>query len=95
MYFPLGAGSLKGIGKPGEIVWSRVFQEGGALHVDMGLGTVVELHAEETERRWRQATYEWPIVHARLHGMSRDSFMARHHANPSQCRLRTVRCASD
>jgi hypothetical protein len=25
MYFPLGGGSLKGVGKPGEIVWSRVF----------------------------------------------------------------------
>ena len=30
MYFPLGGGTLKGIGKPGEIVWSRVFVEGGA-----------------------------------------------------------------
>jgi L-fucose isomerase-like protein len=81
MYFPLGGGTLKGVGKPGEIVWSRVFQEGGALHVDMGLGAVVELPAAETERRWRQVTYEWPIVHARLHGMKRDSFMARHRAN--------------
>ena len=41
MYFPLGGGSLKGIGKPGEIVWSRVFVEGGALHADIGRGTVV------------------------------------------------------
>ena len=36
MYFPLGGGSLKGVGKPGEIVWSRVFVEGGALHADLG-----------------------------------------------------------
>jgi hypothetical protein len=43
MYFPLGGGSLKGIGKPGEIVWSRVFVEGGALHADIGRGTVVTL----------------------------------------------------
>jgi len=27
MYFPLGGGTLKGISKPGEIVWSRVFVE--------------------------------------------------------------------
>ena len=27
MYFPLGGGSLKGISKPGSIVWSRVFVE--------------------------------------------------------------------
>ena len=53
MYFPLGGGSLKGIGKPGEIVWSRVFVEGGALHADLGRGTVVSFPAAETERRWR------------------------------------------
>ena len=43
MYFPLGGGSLKGIGKPGEIVWSRVFVEGGELHADLGRGTAVSL----------------------------------------------------
>lgn len=81
MYFPLGGGSLKGIGKPGEIVWSRVFVEGGKLHVDMGRGSVVELPAEETERRWRETTYQWPIVHTVLHAVNRDQFMARHRAN--------------
>ncbi len=81
MYFPLGGGSLKGIGKPGEIVWSRVFVEGGALHADLGRGTVVTLPAQETERRWRETTYQWPIVHAVLHGVSRDQMMARHRAN--------------
>ena len=25
MYFPKGGGTLKGVSKPGEIVWSRVF----------------------------------------------------------------------
>jgi hypothetical protein len=81
MYFPLGGGSLKGIGKPGEIIWSRVFVEGGALHADMGRGTVVTLPAEETERRWRQTTIQWPIVHAVLHGVSQNQMMARHRAN--------------
>ncbi len=81
MYFPLGGGSLKGIGKPGEIVWSRVFVEGGALHADLGRGTVVSLPAAETERRWRQTTYQWPIVHAVFHGVSQNQFMARHRAN--------------
>ena len=81
MYFPLGGGSLKGIGKPGEIVWSRVFVEGGALHADLGRGTVVSLPGEETERRWRETTYQWPIVHTVLHGVSRDQMMARHRAN--------------
>ena len=81
MYFPLGGGSLKGIGKPGEIVWSRVFVEGGALHADLGRGTAVSLPLEETERRWRETTPQWPIVHAVFHGVSQNQFMARHRAN--------------
>lgn len=81
MYFPLGGGSLKGVGKPGEIVWSRVFAEGGALHVDMGRGTVVSLPEAETARRWRETTTQWPIVHAVLHGVSQNQMMARHRAN--------------
>lgn len=81
MYFRLGGGTLKGICKPGEIVWSRVFVEDGKLQVDIGRGTSIELPAEETERRWRQVTYEWPIMHVILHGMSQNQFMARHPAN--------------
>jgi hypothetical protein len=81
MYFPLGGGSLKGVGKPGEIVWSRVFVEGGALHCDIGRGTVVSLPAAETERRWREVTTQWPIVHTVLHGISQNQMMARHRAN--------------
>ena len=81
MYFPLGGGSLKGIGKPGEIVWSRVFVEGGALHADLGRGTVVSLPAAETERRWKETTTQWPIVHAVLHGVGQNQLMARHKAN--------------
>lgn len=81
MYFPLGGGTLKGVGRPGKIVWSRVFVEGNALHVDLGLGSVVELPPEETLRRWNQTTIQWPMVSAIFDGISRDSFMARHRAN--------------
>jgi hypothetical protein len=81
MYFPLGGGSLKGIGKPGEIVWSRVFVEAGALHVDIGRGTVVSLPQAETDRRWRETTPPWPIVHTVLHGVTQNQMMARHRAN--------------
>lgn len=81
MYFPLGGGTLKGVGKPGEIVWSRVFVEGGALHVDMGRGTVVSLPEAETKRRWKETTTQWPIVHAVLHGIGQNQLMARHKAN--------------
>ena len=72
---------MKGIGKPGEIVWSRVFVEAGALHADIGRGTVVSLPAAETERRWRETTTQWPIVHAILHGVTQNQMMARHRAN--------------
>jgi hypothetical protein len=81
MYFRLGGGTLKGIGKPGELVWSRVFLEAGKLHVDIGRATALQLPGEETNRRWAQVTPQWPIVHARLHGVTRDQFMARHRAN--------------
>ena len=81
MYFPLGGGTLKGVGKAGRIVWSRVFVEGNALHVDLGLGSVIELPAEETARRWKETTVQWPMVNAIFDGVSRDALMARHRAN--------------
>ncbi|MCL4876248.1 MAG: fucose isomerase [Anaerolineae bacterium] len=81
MYFRLGGGTLKGISKPGEIVWSRVFVMDGQLHADLGRATVVELPQEETNRRWHLTTPQWPIMHAVLHGVSRDQMMARHKAN--------------
>jgi hypothetical protein len=81
MYFRLGGGTLKGVSKPGEIVWSRLFIMNGELHIDMGRGTVVELPKEETERRWKLTTPQWPIMHAILHGIKRDQMMARHKAN--------------
>jgi hypothetical protein len=81
MYFRLGGGTLKGISKPGHVVWSRVFVEGNALHVDLGRATAIELPAEETERRLKSVTPQWPIMHTLLHGVTRDQFMARHRAN--------------
>jgi hypothetical protein len=81
MYFRLGGGTLKGISKPGEIVWSRVYVMDGGLHADLGRATVVELPQAETERRWQSTTPQWPIMHAVLHGVTRDQMMARHKAN--------------
>jgi len=81
MYFPLGGGTLSGVSKPGEIVWSRVFLMDDALHVDLGRATVVELPEEETRRRLDATTPQWPIMHAVLHGVDRDQLMARHKAN--------------
>ncbi|MBI1281138.1 MAG: fucose isomerase [Anaerolineaceae bacterium] len=81
MYFRLGGGTLRGVSKPGEIVWSRVYVMDGALHADLGRATVVQLPQKETERRWKATSPEWPIMHAVLHGITRDQMMARHKAN--------------
>jgi hypothetical protein len=43
MYFRLGGGTVKGISKPGHIVWSRVFVMNNELHCDLGVAEVVEL----------------------------------------------------
>ncbi len=84
MYFPFGGGTVRGIAKPGPIVWSRVFVEAGKLKMDLGRAHVVELPKEETERRWNATTPQWPVMHAVLHGVTRDQMMARHKANHIQ-----------
>jgi hypothetical protein len=84
MYFRLGGGTVKGISKPGEVVWSRIYVEAGKLHADIGRAKAVELPREETERRWRITTPQWPIMHAVTYGVSRDQFMAKHKANHIQ-----------
>ena len=84
MYFPLGGGTIKGISKPGEVVWSRIFVEDNRLKADVGLAEVVELPQEETERRWRITTPQWPIMHAVTRGVSRDRMMGRHKSNHIQ-----------
>jgi L-fucose isomerase-like protein len=84
MYFRLGGGTLKGISKPGEIVWSRIYVEDDTLKMDLGRAGVVELPTEETQRRWNATTPQWPIMHAVMYGVSRDQFMAKHKANHIQ-----------
>ncbi|MDR0847610.1 MAG: hypothetical protein LBN10_00975 [Propionibacteriaceae bacterium] len=80
-FFPLGGGTLSGVSKPGEIVWSRVFIQGGKLHLDLGRGTCIEMPPEEVQRRLDSTNPEWPIMNAILHGVDRDHLMARHKAN--------------
>ena len=84
MYFRLGGGTVKGISKPGEIVWSRVYVEDNKLKADIGRAKVLELPAAETQRRWDATTPQWPIMHAVTYGVSRDQFMAKHQANHIQ-----------
>lgn len=84
MYFHLGGGTVKGVSRPGSIVWSRVYVEDGKLKCDLGIGKVVSLPDEETKQRWQLTTSQWPIMHAVLKGVSRDQMMARHKSNHIQ-----------
>jgi hypothetical protein len=95
MYFPNGGSTLRGISKPGEIVWSRIYVEGESLHMDIGRGGVVILPREETERRWRATTPQWPIMHAVTYGVSRDQLMAKHQANHIQVAYAKSASAAD
>jgi hypothetical protein len=84
MYFRLGGGTVRGVAKPGEIVWSRIFVENGRLKMDLGRAKVITLPQAETERRWKETTVQWPIMHAVTYGVTRDQMMARHKANHIQ-----------
>ena len=95
MYFPNGGSTLRGISKPGEIVWSRIYVENESLHMDIGRGGVVTLPREETERRWQATTPQWPIMHAVTYGVSRDQLMAKHQANHIHVAYATTAAAAD
>jgi hypothetical protein len=95
MYFRLGGGTLKGISKPGEIVWSRIFIESCKLQMDLGRAGVVELPRDETQRRWDATTPQWPIMHAVTYGITRDQMMARHKANHIQVAYANSPAAAD
>ncbi|MEL7499792.1 MAG: fucose isomerase [Planctomycetota bacterium] len=84
MYFPAGGSTIRGISKPGHVVWSRVFVEDDCLKMDLGLAESIQLPREETERRWNSTTSQWPIMHAVLEGVTRNQMMARHKANHIQ-----------
>lgn len=81
VFFPAGGATLNGVSRPGEVVWSRVYIADGRLQVDIGRASAIELPEEETRRRKEATNPEWPIMHAVLHGVGRDQFMARHKAN--------------
>jgi L-fucose isomerase-like protein len=84
MYFRLGGGTIKGVSKPGEVVWSRIFVAKDRLHMDIGRCRAVALPEAETERRWQATTPQWPIMHTVFYGVTRDQMMARHQANHIQ-----------
>lgn len=95
MFFPSGGGSLKGVARAGEIIWSRIYLQDGALHMDIGRGQAVALPDAEVARRSQGTTPEWPIMNAVLTGVTRDQMMARHKANHIQIVYATSAEAAD
>ena len=95
MYFRLGGGTLRGVSRAGEIVWSRFYIEGGKLKLDVGRGGAVTLPEAETQRRWDATTPQWPIMHAVTYGTSRDQMMAKHQSNHIQVVYATDADAAD
>ncbi len=46
-----------------------------------GLSVVKITQERKPSGRWKLTTPQWPIMHAVLHGVTRDQMMARHKAN--------------
>ena len=84
MYFRLGGGTLRGVSRPGELIWSRFYIEDGKLKLDIGRGKAITLPEAETKRRWDATTPQWPIMHAVTYGVSRDQMMGKHKSNHIQ-----------
>lgn len=73
--------ATRGLARPGELIWSRVYLDGEKFCLDIGRGAAVKLPEEESTRRWEATTKEWPLMHALLYGVSRDALMAKHKSN--------------
>jgi hypothetical protein len=78
MYWRLGGGTLRGVSKPGWIVWSRV--DVSRTTTLTGLAEVVKLPQTKLKRGGNDDP-QWPIMHAILQGIDRDQMMGRHKAN--------------
>lgn len=96
MYFRMGGGGIKGVSRAGDVVWSRIYVQPDSgdverLHMDIGLATAIDLPDAETQRRWASTTSQWPIMHAVLHGVTRDQMMAKHQSNHVQVCYATSR----
>ena len=84
MYFPNGGSTLEGISKPGEIVWSRIYVEDDALHMDIGRGRRRRAAARGNRAPLASAPRRNGRSCTRCYGVSRDQMMAQHKSNHIQ-----------
>ncbi len=76
IYFPKGGGTLFGVGKPGEVVVSRVYiDSSGELCINLMRGGVCSLPEAETQDRLQKTQPEWPIKHLVRYGVTRDNMI--------------------
>lgn len=80
----LGEGAGTRTGRPGWIVWSRVFVEEGRFCYDTGIAEVVALPSAETVDRLRLTASRETVLHVVLQGVTRDQMLARHKAGRVQ-----------
>jgi len=85
MYFCLGGGTCEGhlqawSPSSGAAYWSWT----ASCTATLVCPEIVELPEKETQRRRRETTPQWPIMHAVLDGVTRDQMMARHKSNHIQ-----------
>ena len=95
MYFRLGGSTIKGVSRPGEVVWSRIYVMRDGLGMDIGRCRVLDLPLGESERRSAATTSQWPIMSAALYGVTRDQLMATHQSNHIQVAYATDARAAD
>ena len=82
--YPLGGGTMNGTCRPGDLVWSRIFREGGQIHADLGRATATQLPAEELHSIRKAHTAQWPILATTMHGMNAEQFVSRQRSNHVQ-----------
>ena len=63
------------------ITWARFYESFGKIGFDCGAGEVVDLPADELNRRLECTSKEWPIANVFIAGYGRDELMSTHKAN--------------
>jgi hypothetical protein len=84
LFYPKGGSAMSGLGREGEIIWSRIFVEHEQLHLDLGRGASVPLPKAEVQRRLEATNQQLPLLNAHFYGISRDQMLARQRSHHIQ-----------
>ena len=84
MYFRLGGGTVKAFPSPGTSSGAVCSSWTASCTATWAWPRSSSCRRRRPQRRWRETTPQWPIMHAVLDGVTRDQMMARHKANHIQ-----------